>query len=159
MAAVAVVISSLPRAAIARDVLATILTQSKLDDRARAQITSEVTQRAKELLEAGSDTARRKDARDTLVGTSRVKNATKIGLGAYAAACAEQLGGLVTNAKLEPALDAILVLVALDHVNTTNALATAQSQERSDSRATSAPPKALIGWHRRATARDLAASC
>jgi len=125
MAAAAVVISSLPRTVLARDVLATIVTQSTLSGRDKAKITSEVTQRVKELVEAQSDPARRKDARDTLVATTRVKNTSPAGLAAYADACAGQLGGLVTNAQLEPALDAILVLVAINHVNTTNALATA----------------------------------
>lgn len=125
MAAVAVVITSLPCEALARDVLAEIVAQAKLSDRDRAKITSEVTQRAKELVDAQSDAGRRKDARDTLVGTARVKNATPVGIEAYAEACADQLGGIVTNPRLEPALDAILVLVAIDHVNATNALATA----------------------------------
>jgi len=125
MAAAAVVISSLPCEALARDVLAAIVAQPKLNSRDKAKITSEVTQRARELVDAKSDDARRKEARDTLVGTSRVKNASPVGIAAYAAACSEQLGGLVTKAELEPALDAILVLVAIDHVNTTNALAAA----------------------------------
>ncbi|MFQ5430850.1 MAG: hypothetical protein ACE5E1_11125, partial [Phycisphaerae bacterium] len=109
----------------ARDVLKRILTQDKLTAEDRATIEAEVEQRAYLLADAGADEQRRQSARDALIAPIRIPKATKVGLAAYAQACADELSILVTSAKLDLAFDATLVLVALDNPRTADALALA----------------------------------
>ena len=121
------VTAAMTSAAAAQDRLKSIVTKQKLtvDDVARIQ--AEVATRARKLAEAGKDPRRRKATRDRLIGTSRIPKATRVGLDAYAQACDEELSPLVMDDDLNVALDAILVLEALDNAKTADALAQALS--------------------------------
>jgi len=108
-----------------QDVLASIVTKPKIDAGDAAQIRTQVGERVRRLTQAGTDSDRRKEARERLLATARVKGATPAGLEAYATSCAESLADLTGSEKLENAMDAVWVLVDLGHIGTTDALAAA----------------------------------
>lgn len=126
---VLVVISAMSDAALARDKLESTIKKEKLSRRDRSEIETEVQTRAKKLAEAGDNSSRRKDARDALISTIRIKKASQAGIIAYAQACGDELANLVTNSKFEIALDAAIVLVELANNQTAKALARALLSE------------------------------
>jgi len=108
--------------AAAQDRLRSIVAKKALTRQDRAVIKTEVADRARKLVDAANNSAARRKAIDKLVGTSKLAQASKAGLDAYAQACAGELSPLMVDDELGVALGAVLTLVALDNPNTADAL-------------------------------------
>ncbi len=112
-----------PAALFASDELEPIVRKDTLSASDRARIDTIVGQRVKRLEDAASDPRRRRDARDALIETSQVQNATPAGMEAYASACSSGLVSSLTSEDLGLSLDAVQILQKIDHPRTADALA------------------------------------
>lgn len=126
---VMVMTTAMTSAAAARDRLESIVTKSALTRQDKAIIRTEVAERARKLVNAAKTSESRKKAIDKLVSTSQLAKISRSGLDAYAQACADVLSPLMVDNELEVGLGAVLVLVALDHANTADALSIALRSE------------------------------
>lgn len=109
----------------ARDRLDSVVTKPTLSRQDSAVIKTEVADRVRKLVSAASDADARQKAVDTLVATVRLPQVSKPGLDVYTQACADALSPLMVDDELVVALSAVLALVALENVNTTDALSLA----------------------------------
>jgi len=123
------VVTAVSGIASAADVLETIVKKTKLDRSDRAKIETEVAVRVKKFMDAADKPRRRRNARDSLIATSKVSGATAAGLDAYAEACADELTSPLLHKDLAPALDAVNILVSIGNQNTAEALARGLSSE------------------------------
>lgn len=109
--------------AAAQDAVAPYMKLDKLTRAQRAAIESEVAQRVRRLPDAGTDIDKREGARSRITRTATIEGATPAALEAYAEICSGELKPLLDHDVFETASDAALVLLALDHPATSNALA------------------------------------
>lgn len=120
-----------PVAAQGRDELEAIVRKDKLTAGDRATIETVVNQRAKKLLDAAGKPKPLREARDVIIATSRVDKATAAGLEAYAGAVTQALTSSVGTDDLSLGLEITQILIALDHAQTSDALAAALSSPHS----------------------------
>ncbi len=118
----------------AQDRLAQIASKKTISDRDRAVIAGEVAERVGRLVDAGRNSDRRASARDRLLATPRMKDATTAFRNAYADACGDELARVTTNDLREIAWEAVHVLEELDNAGTAEALATALKSSHADIR-------------------------
>lgn len=147
------VTAAMTSAAAARD-LDSIVSKPTLSRQDRAVIRTEVADRVRKLVDAANDARARRKAIDRLVSTSQLARASKPGLEAYAQACADALSPLMGDDELGVALDAVLVLVALDNAKTAGALSVALRSEHEAVRFKAA--KGLRGLHKALAGRGQA---
>lgn len=112
-----------PAISRASDELEPIVRKDALAASDRARIETIVAQRAKKLEDAADKPSSLRDARDFLIATATVDKATRSGLDAYAEACASALSPAITGDKLALGLESIQVLLKIDSVRTSDALA------------------------------------
>ena len=123
--AAAFVLTTAATTAVAQDRLESIASKPKIDDRDRAKISTEVSERVKKLADAGTDSDQRRTARERLLGTPGLKTATKEFKAVYAETCARELSPLATSEVFETGFDAVMVLSSLNQVKTNETLAAA----------------------------------
>lgn len=113
--AIAVTLCAAPRASLAKDELESIVKKDKLSDGDVATIDTVIEQRVRKLAEAAKNPKALRDARDALIATATVKQATSAGLDAYAASCSKSLIGPVLSDSLAVGLEATRVLTELSN--------------------------------------------
>lgn len=115
-----------PTSAIAQagsDPLARYAAKTQLDDSDRAKIRVEATDRARDLKNAATEDGRR-SARAALIGSMKLNKASPAFLKYYVVQCVNQLSPLLSGQQLVPALDAIVVLRQLNHLDSRSAVIT-----------------------------------
>lgn len=115
----------MPSVSFARDELEAIVRKDKLSSADVATIETVVRDRAKKLSNASKNPKQLRDTRNALIATAKVSKASQAGLDAYALACSSELISTVTQDELQLGLEAVQVLVELNHANCAEALSAA----------------------------------
>lgn len=118
--------------ALAQDPETDAILTSQAPSRAQiATLKSVIRQRVDRLVSAGENSDTIKRAHDSLVDPTKVKGATPAGLASYASIAAEELEEAVTGDDFNVALEAMLILMDIDHPQTAPTLAVALSSKQS----------------------------
>lgn len=105
-----------------QDSLADIAKSAQITARQRATMEAELSIRVKRLKDAGSNSSLRAEAKERILRTAQTAGASRAFLDAYAEICANELTSLITGDALEPAAEALLILMDLDNAATSDAL-------------------------------------
>ncbi|MBX3395092.1 MAG: hypothetical protein KF841_06955 [Phycisphaerae bacterium] len=125
LVAMVLALCAAPRASLAKDELDSIVKKDKLSDGDVATIDTVVEQRVRKLSDAAKNPKQLRDARDALIATATVKQATPAGLDAYAASCSKSLIGPVLSENLAVGLEATRVLTELSNARCIETLTSA----------------------------------
>ncbi len=150
----AALVPGVTRSASAQDVIAGIIQKKSLSRNDLATMEAEISQRVKRLA-SGANPDQLEEARDRMLKTAQTSGASEAGLDAYVEISARELAPLVSGGAFDVAFHTALLLNALHHVKTIDALAQALSSKHDAIRYMAA--KGIQRLHRQA--KDRQAEC